>query len=88
MDYRKAAKDDAQEFIEEFSEQIQLQMIEGRHVSDDFRNDWDRGDSYFHESYVDREYDLSEAAELLDQLDDFEETDSGLWEGQRRRKVE
>lgn len=87
MNYRKAARDDAHEFIERFSEQIELQMIEDSRVSEDFRNDWEGGDSYLHESYVDREYDLGEAAGLLYQLDEFEETDSGLWEGQSPREA-
>ena len=33
-----------------------------------------------HENHVDKSYTLSEAAELLDDLDDYEETDEGLWE--------
>jgi hypothetical protein len=36
---------------------------------------------------VDRDYDLSEAAELLDDLSKFEETDTGLWEGQEPRRA-
>ena len=39
------------------------------------------GDAWHHESHVDKWYSLHDAAAVLDQLDEFEETDSGLWEG-------
>jgi hypothetical protein len=52
-------------------------------------SDWDRNDirdldQAFHENIVDRAYTLSDAAWILDNCDN-EETDSGLWEGQKPR---
>ncbi len=41
--------------------------------------------SYHHENHTDRAYNLSDAADILDRLSEFEETDSGLWEGQEPR---
>ena len=34
---------------------------------------------------MDKSYNLQEAAELLDELDEYKETDEGLWEGQEPR---
>lgn len=82
QNYRNEASDDAADFAENFLDQIIEQIVENGKASDDFRNDYSDGDSYFYESYVDRGYSLKEAAELLDEL---EETDSGLWEGQSPR---
>lgn len=85
QNYRNEASDDAADFCENFIDQIVEQIVENGKASDDYNNDYSDGDSYFHESYVDRSYNLKEAAELLDELDDHEETDSGLWEGQSPR---
>jgi hypothetical protein len=85
--YWKEAKDDAKDFVENFKDAIAEQIVESGKASDDYNNDYDGGDSYFHESYVDKDYSLQEAAELLDQLDRYEETDSGLWEGLEPRRA-
>ena len=85
QNYRNEASDDAADFCENFIDQIVEQIVENGKASDDYNNDYSDGDSYFNESYVDRSYNLKEAAELLDDLDDHEETDSGLWEGQEPR---
>lgn len=85
QNYRNKASDDAADFCENFIGQIVEQIVENGKASDDYNNDYTDGNSYFHESYVDRSYDLEEAAALLDDLDDHEETDSGLWEGQSPR---
>lgn len=87
QDYRKSAQDDAYNMAEYFAEQIAEQIAESGKASDDINNDYPHGDSYHHENNVDHYYDLQEAAELLDQLSDYEETDSGLWEGQEPRKA-
>jgi hypothetical protein len=78
--YHEKAQDDAWEMADNFLDEIIEQAICGE-VSDDYDNDYKNGDSYHHESHVDKSYTLLEAAELLDQLDRFEETDNGLWEG-------
>lgn len=59
------------------------QLVESGEASDDLLNDYPNGDSYHHESHVDRSYSVTEAAEILDAYSDYEETDSGLWEGTR-----
>ena len=50
-------------------------------ASSDLYNDYDNGDSIFHEQIVDTEYTSEDAMELLSELHVFEEDDSGLWEG-------
>ena len=86
-DYRQNARDDAQETGLEFLDQIVEQLEEKGEASDDLYNDYDGGDAWHHESHVDRWYNLTEAAELLDQLCDYTETDSGLWEGLEPRQA-
>ena len=83
--YYQKADDDAKYMVEHFADQIVEKLIEEGEASDDLNNDYSGGDSYHHERHVDRAYSLLEAATLLDELDDFEETDSGLWEGQSPR---
>ncbi len=86
-DYRSEASDDAANFVEEFADQVVEKLIDDGEASDDFLNDYGNADSYHHETHVDKAYNLSEAAEILDQLDDYEETDSGLWEGLQPREA-
>lgn len=62
------------------SEIVDFIMDEGE-ASSDINNDYANGDSIFHETIVDRDYDAEEAMELLHELSAFEEDDSGLWEG-------
>lgn len=83
--YLLEAETDAKEMVVNFIDQIVEKLIEEGKASNDLNNDYSDGDSYHHESHVDKSYSLLEAAELLDQLDDFEETDDGLWEGQKPR---
>jgi hypothetical protein len=82
-DYAKAAEDDAREAVDYFLDDIVKAIIENEGEVDTDILDWSA--SYHHESHIDKPYRLLEAATLLDQLDDFEETDSGLWEGQSPR---
>ena len=46
-----------------------------------FLNDYPGGDSWHNENHTDKSYNLSEAAALLEELRDYEETDEGLWQG-------
>ena len=85
--YSEDAKSDAISTVQNFMDEIVEKIIGGEEVSDDLNNDYVCGDSYHHESHVDREYDLQEAAELLDELSNHEETDSGLWGGLKPRKA-
>lgn len=82
--YRKDAAGDARDMAENFLDEIVSQIEDKGEASTDINNDYSGGDEY-HNQHSDRSYRLMEAAELLDQLSDFEETDSGLWEGQDPR---
>lgn len=79
--YHDDAVSDARDTARNFLDEICEQLTDSGEASDDLFNDYAGGDSYHHENHVDRFYNLSEAAEVLDQLSEFEETDSGLWEG-------
>jgi len=86
-DYQSQAESDAQDTVSEYREQILEQLLEGGEASDDLLNDYPSGDAYHHESHVDKWYNLTDAAELIDELSEFEETDSGLWEGQQPKEA-
>lgn len=79
-DWHKRAEEDAAETFENFLDEMTEQAASGK-VSDDMFNDYDRGDEYHHQEHVDKAYSLLEAAELLDELGEYEEADMGLWEG-------
>jgi hypothetical protein len=85
--YRTDARDDAAEMADNFIDEIVEQLADKGEASDDYNNDYPGGDSYHHETHVDRSYNVKESIELLDQLSDYEETDSGLWEGQEPEEV-
>lgn len=87
--YWKEAREDAVEMVNHFEDEIVEQLIDKGEASDDYNNDYPDGDSYHHETHTDRGYTLLEAAKLLDDLSEYEESDSGLWEGlEPRRAVE
>lgn len=85
-DYRELAESYAKDMFEEFKDEMVEQAQHGE-ISDDLNNDYSNGDSYHHENNVDKDYDLTEAADLLDQLSDYEESDEGLWQGCEPRKA-
>jgi hypothetical protein len=85
--YVEDAQSDARDMARNFMDEITEQLISGGEASRDLLNDYPDGDSYHHENHVDRDYDLTEAANLLDQLSDHEETDSGLWQGLEPRRA-
>ena len=85
--YLQAASDDARETVGEYRDEILEMLNESGEASDDLLNDYGTGDSYHHESHVDKSYNLSDAAELIEELSDHEETDSGLWEGQQPKEA-
>lgn len=80
-DYRQNARKDAADAVENFLDEIAEQLVENGKASDDMNNDYPDGDAYHHENHVDKSYTFLEAAHLLDQLDQYEADDSGLWEG-------
>ena len=87
-DYVSEAITDAKNMALNFLEDIVESYVDNDgKASTDLFNDYPSGDEYHHEGHVDNEYDLTEAAMLLDQLSNFEETDSGLWEGLEPRKA-
>lgn len=83
--YPAKAKEDARDAVEYFQDDIVKAIIENEGEVDTGILDW--SESYHHETHIDKSYSLLEAATLLDQLDDFEETDSGIWEGQAPREA-
>ena len=80
--YLREAADDAADTVRNFADEILEQLLDKGEASDDLLNDYPNGDAWHHESHVDKWYSMIDAATLIDQLDEFEETDSGLWEGQ------
>ncbi len=80
--YLREAADDAADTVRNFADEILEQLLDDGEASDDLLNDYPNGDAWHHECHVDKEYSLIDAATLIDQLRDFEENDSGLWEGQ------
>jgi len=87
MSYRNEAESDARETVSQFIGNIVEQLEEQGKASDDLHNDYPGGDSWHHECHVDKWYNLTEAAELIDQLSEFEETDPGLWETQQPKEA-
>lgn len=85
-DYREEARGDAWETAEHFVDEMVERWKRDGAVSNDLNNDYN-GDEYHHAYHVDRDYDLTEAAALLDQLHEYEETDNGLWDGLEPRRA-
>lgn len=87
--YLKESYDDALDTIDHFDEETARQIDANGEASKDMYNDYPDGDAYHHETHTDHGYSLREAAELLEQLSDYEADDSGLWEGlEPRRAIE
>lgn len=80
MNPSQDAFSDALEMLAHYIDNVATSARDGD-VSDDLYNDYPDGDAYHHENHVDRSYDLTEAAAILDALADDEETDEGLWQG-------
>ena len=85
--YFREAADDAADTVRNFADEILEQLLDKGEASDDLLNDYPNGDAWHHECHVDKEYSLLDAATLLDQLMDFAEEDSGLWEGLEPRRA-
>lgn len=84
-DYRNDAREIAADLVDESVDEIVQQLLESGEAE---KFDSDYSESYMHER-CDQEYSLLEAATLLDELSEYEETDNGLWEGcEPRRAVE
>jgi hypothetical protein len=87
MSYRDDARADAVSTVENYQDEIVEALIDSGKAIDDLLNDYGSGDSYHHENHVDKWYDLTDAAKVLDELSDFEETDTGLWQGLEPRRA-
>lgn len=87
MGYYQNARDDAREAVSYLLDEIVDDIISDENANTAERHIEDFSDSYHHETHVDRDYNLREAAELLDDLRQFEVDDSGLWEGQEPRQA-
>lgn len=85
--YYNDAKDDAREAVREFLDEIVDEIIDGENANTAHRWINDFSDSYHHETHVDRDYNLLEAAELLSELREYEADDPGLWQGQEPRQA-
>lgn len=80
-DWLKEAEEDAQDWIkEQLMDAIAEKVLEGERIDADLLRE-DGQDTYHHETHIDKDYDIAEAAEIIDQLDEYEETDAGLWQG-------
>ncbi len=80
-DWRQETQGDAKAMAMHYLDEMVEMLCGGDDVSDDVLNDYTSGDSYHHEAHVDKAYSLLQAAELLNELHEHEETDSGLWGG-------
>ncbi len=86
--YKYKAHDAAIEFVEEYLlEQIAEKLMDSGKASDDLYNDYSGADAYHHENHVDKHYEFKDAALAISQLGDYEESDSGLWDGQDMRQA-
>ncbi len=77
----KAIKDAENLIKEYFIDEIVQAIVNGDEVSSDMYNDYANGDGIFHDIITDRYYHRSDAIDLIDELYEYEEEDSGIWEG-------
>ena len=77
-DWNAETLENAWDMVQNFFEEI-LEQAVTEPVSNDLYDDYKSGDSYQYENNQ-PDMDLLEAAEVLDQLEDYEETDWGLWD--------
>lgn len=78
-EYRKEAIEDAKEAARYFMNEIVEEILDENGTTDKLEIS-DYSDSYHYETHIDKSYRLKDAAELLDDLHEFEETDSKLWQ--------
>lgn len=86
-DYVAQARTDAADTARHFEADILRMLCDDGAASADLNNDYPDGDGWHHENHVDRDYSLTNAADVLDQCDQWEETDNGLWHGLEPRKA-
>jgi hypothetical protein len=79
LEYVNIAREAAADAVQNFDHAVVEQILEKGEASNDLHNDYDDGDSYHSETHQDTGYNLRQAAQLLEELSEFEETDAGLW---------
>lgn len=82
--WKDQAEEDAKDAVLHFEDEILEQLVDDDEASTEIN---DYSDSYHHESHIDKDYGFIEAAQLIGELDDYEESDTGLWEGQDMQKA-
>lgn len=85
--YFTEALSDAWAMAENFEEEMIEQWKRNGEISNDLYNDFEGGDDYHHSTHVDKDYRLKEASDLLDELSEWEEDDTGLWQGLEPRRA-
>lgn len=77
------AQSDARETALNYFDEIVEQILESGEADKDLRDDkiYPNGDEWHHSNHVDKDLDLLEAAQILQDYGEYEETDDGLWEG-------
>lgn len=79
-DYLGEARLDAAEMALEFLDEITENMLDTQGTSLHYA-DYTGGDEYHHQTHIDRDWSLTEAAEIIEQCRWNLEDDSGLWQG-------
>lgn len=82
--YLKAAKSDAKDAARYWMQEICEQITDTGSASDDMGS-YQYGDSYVNERVTSPVASLADADDLLDALEQYEETDAGLWAGEKPR---
>lgn len=82
--YLEAAKSDAKDAARYWLQEI-CEQITGTGSASDDMNSYQYGESYLHERVTSSVTSLADADELLDALEQYEETDAGLWAGENPR---
>lgn len=80
-DYKDKAQEKAADAVRDCIDDIVEQLIDRGEASDDLLNDYGSYGEAAEQDWTDEWYNPQEAVKCLDDLDDHEETDSGLWDG-------
>ena len=85
-DYRQEAKRDAAQMALHFLDEIVEQLKEKGTASDRLYHDYENGDEAL-DRYRQGGYSLHEAADVIEQLAEYEVDDEGLWQGLSPREA-
>lgn len=84
--HKQNAIDDAMSSVEDHIKEIAEYILDFSSVPTDAEGDLDGFEQYHHENHL-GDYGLLEAAEVLTELSEHEETDSGFWEGKSPKEA-